>query len=66
MGFRRNCKNRRGLLPAEYILGEHVRLKSTNVILSRSFHGGAKELSKLINQANIKKIEKLNIVYKNG
>lgn len=64
-GFGGIAKIGEGLLPAEYILGEHVRLKSTNVILSRSFHGGAKELSKLINQANIKKeIEKLNIVYK--
>lgn len=30
-----------GMLPAEHILGEHVRLGSDRVILSRSFCGGA-------------------------
>ncbi len=30
-----------GALPAEWIIGEHVRLGSDSVILSRAFHGGA-------------------------
>lgn len=28
-----------GMLPSDYILGEHVRLGSTSVILSRTFKG---------------------------
>lgn len=31
-----------GELPADWILGEHVRLGSGSVILSRAFHGGAR------------------------
>ena len=30
-----------GLIPAERILGEHLRLGSTRAILSRTFHGSA-------------------------
>lgn len=36
-----------GILPAEYILGEHVRLGSQMVILSRTFHQRAKSLEDL-------------------
>ncbi|QFU01522.1 hypothetical protein FIU83_07695 [Halomonas sp. THAF5a] len=35
------------LLPADWILGEHVRLGSHWVILSRAFHGGAESLEEL-------------------
>ncbi|HEX5277407.1 MAG TPA: aldolase/citrate lyase family protein [Fluviicoccus sp.] len=36
-----------GLLPAERILGEHVRLGSSAVILSRTFHRGAPDVAAL-------------------
>lgn len=36
-----------GMLPAEWILGEHVRLGSKWVILSRAFHGGAATVAAL-------------------
>ncbi|APE32113.1 hypothetical protein BOX17_14835 [Halomonas aestuarii] len=35
------------VLPADWILGEHVRLGSHWVILSRAFHGGAESLEEL-------------------
>jgi hypothetical protein len=38
-----------GELPAETILGEHVRLGSQWVILSRAFHGGAAKISEMQN-----------------
>jgi hypothetical protein len=37
----------RGSLPAEWIVGEHARLGSEWIILSRSFHGGARTLAEL-------------------
>jgi hypothetical protein len=37
-----------GLLPAERILGEHVRLGSSAVILSRTFHRGAPDVAALL------------------
>lgn len=40
-----------GAVPADLILGEHVRLGSEMVILSRSFHGRAPDIEKL--QASI-------------
>lgn len=36
-----------GELPANVILGEHVRLGSSRLILSRAFHGSAKTLAEL-------------------
>lgn len=36
-----------GELPAEWIIGEHVRLGSEWVILSRAFHGGAQSVAEL-------------------
>ena len=44
-----------GLLPSDYILGEHVRLGSQSVILSRSFKGEVGEATKdfrLIDEVN--------------
>ncbi|MFW6081892.1 MAG: aldolase/citrate lyase family protein [Desulfosalsimonas sp.] len=38
----------RGELPAEIVLGEHVRLGSGWVILSRAFHGGAASSGELL------------------
>ncbi|MGR2737567.1 aldolase/citrate lyase family protein [Billgrantia sp. Q4P2] len=37
-----------GMVPAEWVLSEHVRLGSEWVILSRAFHGGADTLAALL------------------
>jgi hypothetical protein len=42
-----------GTLPADWILGEHVRLGSEWVILSRAFHGRADSLAALEAQINL-------------
>lgn len=34
-----------GMLPAKVVMGEHVRLGSSRVILSRAFHGSARSLA---------------------
>ncbi len=53
-----------GNLPAEYLLGEHVRLNSQRVILSRSFHENSNNLDYLISNLNFKnEIEKLSQKY---
>lgn len=41
-----------GALPAQYILGEHIRLGSNSVILSRTFHRQATTLNELQNNVN--------------
>lgn len=46
---RPNC----GELPAQCVLGEHVRLGSTRVILSRAFHGSATTLAELVAQLDL-------------
>ncbi len=46
-GFGGIARVGQGTLPAERILGEHVRLGSSAVILSRAFHGQAKGLDGL-------------------
>ena len=46
-GFGGLARHGEGLLPAEMILGEHVRLGSTRVILSRTFHRMASSLEEL-------------------
>lgn len=43
-----------GMLPAESILTEHVRLGSTSVILSRTFHGHSQNLSELQDRVDFK------------
>lgn len=43
-----------GDIPAEYIIREHVRLKSEMVILSRTFHRRAKNINELKKQINLK------------
>ena len=54
-----------GDLPAEYLLGEHVRLNSKRVILSRSFHNNSNNLDHLISNLNFKdEIKKLSQKYK--
>ncbi len=42
-----------GTLPADWILGEHARLGSEWVILSRAFHGGAKSVEELTSQLDL-------------
>lgn len=49
-----------GLLPAEKIIGEHVRLGSTRAILSRTFHRQASTLHQLQEEMNFaEEIQKL-------
>ena len=50
-----------GTIPADYILAEHVRLKSSAVILSRAFHLRSLSLAELCSKIDLKKeINKLN------
>jgi len=53
-----------GLLPAELLLGEHVRLGSTAAILSRTFHRGALSVQQLMDTMNVRyEINLLQSVY---
>ena len=53
-----------GLLPAESLISEHIRLGSRWAILSRSFHGNAKSVSEINEQMNFKyELEKLRDKY---
>jgi 2-keto-3-deoxy-L-rhamnonate aldolase RhmA len=53
-----------GMLPAEKVLSQHVRLGSTNVILSRTFHRRSNSLSELNNLMNLEvEISKLRVEY---
>ena len=64
MGIWRIAKIGNGFLPPELILGEHVRLQSKAVILSRSFHEAPKNLYELKRKSNfINELAKLNNVY---
>ena len=50
-----------GAVPAELVLGEHVRLGSEMVILSRTFHQNATSLPELKNNIDLKhELDKLN------
>jgi hypothetical protein len=51
-----------GAVPAELLLGEHVRLGSTAAILSRSFHRGAASVTDL-ERDFVEEIGKLNAAY---
>lgn len=42
-----------GMLSGKQVLGEHVRLGSSSVILSRSFHGNAKTLEEITTKINL-------------
>lgn len=53
-----------GLLPAELVLGEHVRLGSTAAILSRTFHRGAGSVEALQDAMNFREqLELLQLAY---
>ena len=49
-GFGGLARHGEGILPAELILGEHVRLGSTSAILSRTFHRMASNLDELLEE----------------
>jgi len=53
----------RGLLMPERVLGEHVRLGSSAVILSRSFHGGAETLQGLLASDFDANVRRLQTIY---
>ena len=53
-GFGGVARVGQGDLPAELVLGEHVRAASTAVILSRAFHGGQAAAERVI-------VERLNL-----
>ena len=42
-----------GLIPAEQIIGEHVRLGSKRLILSRTFCGNKKYLNSFVKNINL-------------
>ena len=65
-GFGGIARSGVGEIPCENILGEHIRLGSNNVILSRSFHANSKTLEELNQNINFKEeIMKLrNSIYK--
>ncbi len=52
-----------GLVPAENIIGEHIRLGSTAAILSRSFNDNKTNIKDFLGSINIKKeLEKITIM----
>lgn len=52
-----------GLLPGRYVLGEHVRLGSSSVILSRTFHGKSENLQQLRSRMDFKaEVAKLRLM----
>jgi 2-keto-3-deoxy-L-rhamnonate aldolase RhmA len=53
-GFGGVARVGQGMLPAELVLGEHVRADSSAVILSRAFHGGTNTADRVI-------VERLNL-----
>ena len=69
-GFGGIARIGQGLIPAELIIGEHVRLGSKRLILSRTFHGNAKNLNDFLKNINlkheIKKIQKVEEIWKNS
>lgn len=65
-GFGGIARSGEGLLPAEFIIGEHVRLGSERVILSRTFHRQAATLDLLQQEMNFpEEIQKLNQHWRN-
>ena len=54
-----------GIVSPEYILGEHVRLGSDAVILSRTFHRNAPDLESLQIEMDFpQEISKLQVIYR--
>ncbi len=69
-GFGGVARAGEGAVPAELVLGEHVRLGSEMVILSRTFHQNARSVEELKSKIDLgKEIEKLDAClngFKNG
>jgi len=64
-GFGGIARSNEGILPAEIILGEHVRLGSHKVILSKTFHRNINDLSEFKKIMNFKQeINKLSAIEK--
>ena len=60
-GFGGIARYGEGLIPAELIMGEHVRLGSKRLILSRTFHRNSLDLNNLVNNMDFsEEIKKLN------
>lgn len=63
-GFGGIAKINDGVLPAKFLLGEHVRLNSTMVILSRTFHQNLNSIEALENELYFKnELKKLKDCY---
>ena len=59
-GFGGIARSKEGLLPPELLLGEHVRLGSNRLILSRTFHRNATKIEELTTNMDFKnEIKKL-------
>jgi len=69
-GFGGIARTKEGKIPAEILLGEHVRLGSSRVILSRTFHRNSHTLKDLKGNMNfnseIKKLKKEELYWKNS
>jgi hypothetical protein len=69
-GFGGIARIGQGLIPAEQIIGEHVRLGSKRLILSRTFCGNKKYLNSFVKNINlrneIKKIKEVEEMWKNS
>ena len=58
------ARAREGIVSPDYLLGEHVRLGSTAVILSRTFHREAKSLAEMHRTMDFpKEVAKLRAIY---
>ena len=69
-GFGGIARIGQGLIPAELIIGEHVRLGSNRLILSRTFYGNKKYLNSFLKNINlrneIKKLKEVEEMWKNS
>lgn len=53
-GFGGIARISEGLLPGEHVLAEHLRLGSSSVILSRTFHGFSSTIDELLSKVDLK------------
>lgn len=60
------ARSQEGVISPEYLLGEHVRLGSTRVILSQTFHRNPKDLNAMADDMNFsEELSKLKKIYSN-
>lgn len=58
------ARSQEGVISPEYLLGEHVRLGSTRVILSQTFHRNPKDLNAMTDDMNFsEELNKLKKIY---